>query len=237
MKFTERSGLMSLKHCDTPTLITGCARSGTSLIAGIIHACGARGGTLLGPNQWNERGMFENLYIRENLVKPYLKAIFADPKGQKPLPMASTCPPIQDWHEAFMDVLYEQGYEDSEPLFYKGAKMCLMWPVWHAAFPYARWVIVRRDDAGIIASCLRTPFMDAYKDAPGWQEWIDHHKECFDEMAVWGLGMFHIYSPAIVKGDLSGAREMIQWLGLEWDEERVVEFISPELWNGGKEEL
>lgn len=222
---------MSLKHCDSPILITGCARSGTSLIAGIIHACGARGGELLGPCSWNQKGMFENLYIRENMVKPYLTAIFADPKGQRPLPVASSVPIIQDWHEAFMDVMYEQGYSDEDQLFYKGAKMCLMWPVWHAAFPRARWIIVRRDDPGIIASCLRTPFMNAYNDAAGWQEWIDHHKECFEEMAAWGLDIAQIHSPSIVKGDLSGVEEMIQWLGLEWNESAVKEFVAPELWH------
>jgi len=81
--------------------------------------------------------MFENLYIRENLVKPYLEAICADPRGQRPLPVASTCPIVQDWHKMFMEVMRDHGYEDG-PIFYKGAKMCLMWPVWHTAFPKAK---------------------------------------------------------------------------------------------------
>lgn len=175
--------------------------------------------------------MFENRTVTDILVKPYLTAIYTDPKGQRPLPVASSVPIIQDWHELVMNIMYEQGYEDSDQLFYKGAKMCLMWPVWHAAFPRARWVIVRRDDAGIIQSCLRTIFMNAYNDAAGWQEWIDHHKECFDEMAAWGLDIAQIHSPSIVKGDLSGVEEMIQWLGLEWDEDAVKEFVAPELWH------
>lgn len=221
---------MSLKHCDTPTLITGCARSGTSLVAGIIHKCGAGGGELLGPNVWNQRGMFENLNVRENLVKPYLDAIYADPRGQRPLPVASSVPIIQDWHELFLNIMEEEGYTEG-PLFYKGAKMCLMWPVWHAAFPRAKWVIVRRDDAGIAASCLRTTFMNSYKDVSGWQEWIDHHKECFDEMYNEHLDIFEVWTPSIVQGDLSEVQDMIEWLELEWREDVVREFISPEIWH------
>ena len=220
---------MSKKHFETPILVTGCARSGTSLIAGIIHSCGAFGGTLLGPWEYNKKGQFENLYIRENMVKPYLNAIMADPRGQRPLPVAETVPVIIDWHEAFLNVMVEQGYTDG-PIFYKGAKMCLMWPVWHTAFPKAKWVVVRRDDKGIIASCLRAPFMTAYTDEEGWQYWVNHHKLCWDEMRDVELDIFEIWTPPLIDGDLSGAKEMIQWLGLEWDEEKVDEFVSPEIW-------
>jgi len=153
----------------------------------------------------------------------------ADPRGQRPLPVAESVPVIIDWHEAFMDVLMEQGYVDG-PIFYKGAKMCLMWPVWHTAFPHAKWILVRRDDEGIINSCLRTPFMTAYKDAEGWKEWIDHHKLCFGEMLDAGLDIFEISTPRLIDGDLSEAEEMIEWLGLTWDENKIGEFVSPELW-------
>ena len=163
------------------------------------------------------------------MVKPYLTAIMADPRGQRPLPVAESVPVIIDWHEFFLEVMVEQGYVDG-PIFYKGAKMCLMWPVWSTAFPKAKWIIVRRDDKGIIASCLRTPFMTAYTDEEGWQYWINHHKLCWDEMQNAELGIFEIWTPPLIDGDLSGAKEMIQWLGLEWDEEKVDEFVSPEIW-------
>jgi len=220
---------MSKKHFESPILVTGCARSGTSLVAGIIHLCGAFGGNLLGPWEYNKKGQFENLYIRENMVKPYLNAIMADPRGQRPLPVAESVPVIIDWHEYFLEVMVEQGYIDG-PIFYKGAKMCLMWPVWSTAFPKAKWIIVRRDDKGIIASCLRAPFMTAYTDEEGWQYWVNHHKLCWNEMRDAELDIFEIWTPPLIDGDLSGAKEMIQWLGLEWDEEKIDEFVSPELW-------
>ena len=41
-----------------PILITGCARSGTSMVAGIINMSGAFGGVMAGPNKNNQKGNF-----------------------------------------------------------------------------------------------------------------------------------------------------------------------------------
>ena len=43
-----------------PIIITGCARSGTSMIAGIIHLCGAWKGNTSGPNKYNKKGNYNN---------------------------------------------------------------------------------------------------------------------------------------------------------------------------------
>ena len=222
---------MLKKPFDSPIIITGCARSGTSVVAGIIHASGAFGGEMFGPTTWNPRGMFENKYIREQMVKPYLSAIYADPKGQRPLPIAETVPIIQDWNLVFRERLEMEGYEGGQ-IFYKGAKACLMWPVWAAAFPQARWVIVRRKTPEIVESCLRTPFMNAYDKVDGWEGWVAHHIRCFAEMRLAPMDIFEIWPGDFIKGDLSEVKNMIQWLGLDWDEDRVVEMISPELWHG-----
>ena len=76
---------MILAHVPDPIIITGCARSGTSLIAGTMHLCGAWVGNVTGPTSWNRKGQFENEFIRDRLVKPYLKSINMDPMGQDPL--------------------------------------------------------------------------------------------------------------------------------------------------------
>ena len=79
---------------DKSILITGCARSGTSMIAGIINMCGAFAGDTSGPNRYNQKGMYENAKIRNSIVKPYLREIGMDPKGQFPLPNVKTIPDI-----------------------------------------------------------------------------------------------------------------------------------------------
>ena len=77
---------MRKDHTDRPVIIVGCARSGTSLVAGVINICGAWKGDTVGPSKHNAKGMFENHALRENIIKPLLFSIGADRKGQFPLP-------------------------------------------------------------------------------------------------------------------------------------------------------
>ena len=66
-----------------PILITGAARSGTSMVAGIVHRCGAKGGAVLGPTPYNRRGQYENRRVTDTVVKPYLLMQGLDPLGAK----------------------------------------------------------------------------------------------------------------------------------------------------------
>lgn len=230
------------EHHNRPILITGCARSGTSLTAGILNTCGAFGGELTGPTRWNKRGQFENIYIRQEVTKPYLAHLGVDPLGQWPLPdvpmiirqLVADAPGIR---ERMLNALRAQGYgtEDPRRWFYKGAKMCLIWPLYHVAFPAADWVIVRREEEEIVASCLKTGFMRAFDTAEGWKKWVAVHQTRFQEMKDAGLNVTEIWPRRIIGGDFSEIKPLVERLGLKWDKSRVVGFISPALWSGGTE--
>jgi Uncharacterized protein conserved in bacteria len=213
----------------SPILITGCARSGTSLIAGVINISGAYGGRLLGPNPANAKGMFENSRIREGVEKMYLRSIGCDPKGQKPLPDTSNLPIPSDWRKRVNQIMLDEGYKDG-PWFYKGAKMCLNWPVWHYAYPNAKWVIVRRRSADIAKSCLNTSFMNAYSTHQEWIGWVNHHEKCFVEMIQAGLNVKMVWPERLVHGNYEQLYELIDWLGLTWKSQEVINFIDPKLW-------
>lgn len=221
-----------------PILITGCARSGTSMTAGIINVSGAWGGKLSGPTRFNKKGMFENKEIRQDLVKPYLRSINADPMGQDPLPDIESCKlisvrAINNWRIRIIDILRSQGYPGNNQIwFYKGAKMCLFWPIWARAFPDARWVIVRRKTGDIVNSCLRTTFMRAYKKASGWYYWVDQHKERFIEMHQAGLNIREVWPQKMIGNDFSEIEDVVKSLGLNWDYDKAIEFVEPALWSG-----
>lgn len=223
---------------DRPVFITGCARSGTSLTAGIINLCGAWGGELTGATRYNKRGQFENVFIRQQITKPYLARLGVDPMGQWPLPdLPAMIPRLTadaPWlRQQMLDVLAAQGYPGGR-WFYKGAKMCLLWPLYAVAFPDAEWVVVRRDDEEIVRSCLRTGFMRAFDAAEGWHQWVQVHHRRFGEMRAVGLKINEIWPVKIVHGDFSEIRALIQQLGLNWNKPRVVDFVSPALWSGAK---
>ena len=221
-----------------PVLVTGCARSGTSMIAGIVSLGGAFGGKLSGPTRYNQKGMFENNEIRNYLVKKWLRGENYDTMGQRPLPETSRCKEVapkmaESWRANVELIMLKQGYL-SGPWFYKGAKACLMWPIWAAAFPEAKWLIVRRNDEEIAQSCLRTGFMRAHRDLKGWLWWVGEHKERFGEMAEAGLMIREVWAEKIVRGELKEIREAVDWLGLEWNEKAVIDFVAPGLWGQGK---
>jgi hypothetical protein len=222
-----------------PIFITGCARSGTSLTAGIIQRCGAWGGNVQGASRNNAKGQYENLDIRQHVVKMILRNMNVDPLGQNPLPKIENV-----WRminesdklkKMIIGIITRQGYNGNDIWYFKGAKICLMWPLWHAAFPEAKWVIVRREDYDICSSCLRTPFMKAFNRRGGWQFWIDEHKKRFEEMSEFGLDLFEYWPFKAVEGNFEQTKEMIDFLGLTYNEKEIKEFVTPDLWHFNEE--
>jgi hypothetical protein len=210
------------------------------MVAGVIHLRGAFGGEMSGPTPNNAKGMFENSKIRNQIVKPFFRDLGVDALGQYPLPDINKMLIPSDWAQRVEDVMMEQGYEGG-PWMYKGAKMCLHWPVWNYAFPNAKWIIVRRRPGDIVNSCLRTGFMNAFNsdtkcrevgavDArEGWMWWIKQHEDRFREMQNAGLNCKVVWPNRMVEGDYRQMKETLEWCGLEWGPE-VTEFIEPKLW-------
>lgn len=211
------------------------------MVAGIINICGAFGGDMSGPNKNNAKGMFENAQIRNSIVKPFYQSIGVDKLGQYPLPSVENMNIPTNWKSRVEAVMQREGYVDG-PWFYKGAKACQHWPIWDYAFPEAKWVIVRRRTGDIINSCQRTGFMRAFSKShvqkavkvnnshDGWLWWVHQHEDRFREMRAAGLDNQIIWPDRMVDGDFSQVQEMIEWLGLEWKEQEVKDFISPKLW-------
>ncbi len=214
----------------SPILITGAARSGTSMVAGVIDISGAFGGDMSGPNRNNQKGMFENSRIRNEIVKPHLRELGYDPKGQYPLPETEKLSIPVNWRKRVENIMIAQGYKEG-PWFYKGAKMCLTWPIWHHAFPDAKWIIVRRRTADIVNSCMRTGFMNAFKDKDGWLWWVHEHEQRFREMIEAGLNVKIVWPEKMLYGNYHEMQETIEWLGLDWKGQKVYNFIEPKLWH------
>ena len=222
-----------MNDINKPILITGCARSGTSLTAGLIYTAGAWGGELSGPNRFNPKGMFENQKIRNQLVKPFLTSIDADPMGQHPLPDLDQITFTEEyagkWRNWITRTWKKQGYNDG-PVFYKGAKICLIWPLWAKAFPESKWVVVRRETEDIVNSCLRTSFMRAHQKRSGWLKWVAEHEKRFEEMADAKLNIREVWPQRLIAGDFTEIQQVINWLDLDFDLDASRSFVDPKLW-------
>lgn len=223
-----------------PILVTAPARSRTSMTAELIHNAGAFGGdVLLSRGYANPRGFFENLEIRQKIAKPMLAHLKCDPKGQKPLPNDEQIEAMKmdrvlatRLRSRVLGVMREQGFLHG-PWYYKGAKMLLVWPAWHRAFPDAKWVYVWRSDEGIINSCLRTHFMQAYKDAAGWKGWIEHHKKRLGGLMASGADVHVFDGDLATSGDFEEVRKMLDFCGLPYSRSKADEIIIRGK-NGGK---
>jgi len=167
-----------------------------------------------------------------------------DKLGQYPLPNTHTLPIPNQWADKVKNVLKYEGYVDGQWM-YKGAKSCLIWPVWNHAFPDAKWIIVRRKTNDIVNSCMRTGFMQAYSrdyvrrkinvstEQEGWNWWVAQHKQRFVEMIEAGMNVKQVWPERMINGDYSQIQEMIEWLGLEWNSQ-IYDFIEPKLWKAKK---
>ena len=200
--------------------ITGCARSGTSLTTKILQAHGLYLGH---PRQIND--LYEHVEIRQTILKPMLAAVGADPLGQGPLPDMTKFRPdggLRDRVLRHFNCLDDYGYKD--------AKLTLTWPMWHAAFPEAKWIIVRRETDAIVDSCLRTHFMRRYlDDRRAWTRWVDYHLDQFTEMKKAGLDIHETW-PATFISKPAMFWQTAEFSRLEFHLDRVRDAIDTKLW-------
>lgn len=229
-------------YTDSPIIIVGAARSGTSMVAGSFHLSGAWKGETGLPNKNNAKGMFENLPLRQEVLKPLLHAMGADKRGQYPLPNTEDVIIPVDIRETIITNIKKQGWTPDKPWMWKCAKMSLIWPVWNYAFPNSKWIIVRRKTPDIINSCMRTGFMNAYarkdiqkevgvgNEYEGWLWWVRQHEQKFIEIVNAGINAKIVWPERMVNADYTQIKDAIEWAGLEWNSQIVTEFIEPKLW-------
>jgi hypothetical protein len=226
----------------SPILVTGAARSGSGMIAGTFVKCGAFGGVMA-----NKRGMYENDHIRDKIVKPYLRKVGVDVEGQYPLLDSNSLLIPRYWQACVEGVFLEQKFAFQKPWMYKDSRIALMWPIWHYAFPNAKWVLVRRRTGDIIESCTKTAYMKAFKnetirqkigvetEEAGWLWWVHEFEKRFIEMIEAGVNVKVIWPERMVHGDYQQLFETLDWLGLKWTPE-IFNFIDPLLWTSRKKE-
>ena len=233
---------MRKDYTDKPILVTGAARSGTSMVAACIHLCGAWKGNTVGPSRHNQKGMFENHAIRQGIIKPILREMNVDPLGQYPLPETEQTIIPQNFKDDILDTIKYQGWKENLPWMYKCVKLSLIWPVWRYAFPHSKWIIVRRKEEDIVYSCMHTGFMRAFArtetlkevncktEEEGWNWWVEFYKKKFVEIINNGINAKVVWPEKMVYGDYSEIKDAIEWLGLEWNGTAVMDFIEPKLW-------
>lgn len=226
-------------------LVTGVPRSGTSMVAGVLQICGGSFGVT--------DKMYANCRIQNKILKPMLHRAGVCMEGQYPFPKD-----MQDVMKQ-ADPRFKQLVEDiiwqecpGTPII-KNSRLLLTLMVWDLSYPDAKWVIVRRHDEDIINSCLKTSYMNVWDNldilyqagcktpAEGWKMWVNRYLELIQELKDNGVSYKEVYPDKIVDGDFTELQDVVNWLGLKWQEQQAKEFIIPQLWksikNQNKEQL
>lgn len=215
-----------------PIFVLGVPRSGTSMIAGALHRCGAWVGKTVAGGPSNPEGFYENVAIRETILKPQLHAQQGDPLGVRTLPDLATLTPTPTLRERVLANLVDEGFCDETTWLYKDCKLSLVWPLWQAVFPHARWVIVRRPTDDIVRSCLRTPFMNQHSHDPAfWRSWVSDYDQRLEALKHAGVWWREIDSHAVVNDGLAPLQTLTDALGLHWKPIAVGDFVRPRHWH------
>lgn len=209
-------------------LVTGPARSGTSLVTGLLATMGFFTGHTVPAHQANPRGFFENAVIREKIVKPAIAACGADPRCQGKLPPRDLS--IPRLRERVWRTFADQGWDGYAPCVLKCIKGLLFWPCWAEAFPQATWVHCQRPDEAVIASCQRTSFMDGRRGPTAWREWLAAFRSAAADLTR-AAYVIPIDVDALVSGDAQALPALCRVYGRDWNHKAERQFILPEAWH------
>ena len=68
--------------------------------------------------------------------------------------------------------------------------------------------------------------INAKDEADGWLWWVHEHEKLFSDMSEAGIQFKEVWPERMAAGDFEQIKELIAWLGLEWNE-KVVELVQP----------
>lgn len=217
---------------NVPIFITGCGRSGASMIAGLFNICGAFIG-----NVGEKNGHYENQSIISRLVNPYMLEMRYNLNHQFPLPDSKHMLIPSDWRERVLSLMKLDGYV-SGPWIVKGAFLTTLWPIWRYAFPEAKWVFIRRRTGDVINSYTKTNYMTTFKrpeniaavggktEHDGWAWLIKQYEARFIDIIDSGANYQIVWPERMAYHDYIQIRETIDWLGLSWSG-AAFNFIDP----------
>ena len=221
-----------MANFETPIFILGLPRSGTSMIAGLLEAFGLwLGETVPGRDLSNPKGFFENAPIRDVFLKQILVELGCDPLGVRGYPALGSLPDIPIFKDKMREALYAQGYDESRPWGFKDPKLTLLWPIWHRAFPDARWIIVSRPRKMVISSCLKTHFLRQHSTSPRfWRQFCKDYDDRLNALRKASHRVWEVDSHRVVQGDLVELESVTGAVGLAFDRQAVLDFVDVTYW-------
>lgn len=161
-----------------PILIVSPPRSGSSLLSYILSKEGLQCGLTKEGDEYNPNGYFENLQIRELVIKQ-LEQNDTNKLGKKyqPVNLDFTMQQAETFRNNVITCMKSQNVDISSPWMFKDPKIALVWKLFAKAFPNAKFILLYRNEKDILHSYERTKFMDAYTNMVDWQKYLGNFKD------------------------------------------------------------
>jgi hypothetical protein len=216
---------MKSNNLHRPIFITGVERSGASFISKILNLSGAYIG--------KRNKMFESIELNK-----VISIILNNTKKPLILPETAKLQTFSNFEQTILSKVRKCEKTHLKWLC-KNTNLSLLWPLFHEAFPEAQWIIVRRKTPYLINSCIKTGYMRLMKEEKtlhdlglskeedGWKWLIHQYEHRWEDMMKAGLDVKEIWPDRFEKGDFSKIKEIVEWAGLEWKEEKVKQAIQP----------
>lgn len=222
---------IKIRDIEQLLLVATCPRSGSSMFCNIMESFGAFGGDTMGVVPANEKGIFENQGLNVLAMKPIFESLgIRNPTGLLTVHKLGGAPKELFKHFA-EDITYglnRQGYKGGVA-YYKSGIYTFLFDRINEIFPNAIWVLPCRDKDGIFKSTQRIRPMQPQQSI---LDDIDAYMEMYDHIdKVGGDRVFRVDSDAIVQGDYSTLKPVVEHLGLVWDEAAVKKIVDKKAWN------
>lgn len=204
---------------EDPILIIGAPRSGTSLTAGIIEACGAFGGASRFADSSNPKGYFENDRLLTFFNDIVMENAWLFLHAEDDL----TCD-VSEIRRRVEEMLQSDGYAGG-PWYFKYPNALNHFNVLKTMatiFPNAKWVVPRRRDEDIMASARKYFREHAHNPIGGLLKNLSQIKRA-------APNCIEIWPFEILAQGAEGFKSTIEELGLTWNEEAVKAFADPSL--------
>lgn len=161
-----------------PILIASAPRCGSSLLSYILSSEGVQCGETKQGDVFNPNGYFENLQIRELVIRHLHKNdVHKLGKRYQPVNLEFTKEDVDAFRSNVIASMKSQGVDVTKPWLFKDPKIALVWKLFAQAFPNAKWILLYRRVNDILDSYKRTKFMDAYTDTDEWLAYLDKFHE------------------------------------------------------------
>lgn len=207
---------------DRPVFVLGLPRSATSMTTRCLYQNGLWLGDTIAGNVENPQGYYESRNLRENLVKPTLRALGVDPLGVRSFPAWDVLPPFPDLRDRMLNAIAGEGYDNAGPWGFKDPKLTLIWPLLDRAFPNAVWVIVNRDRDKVLSSLCRTSFMARHSSSPEyWKPFCSAYDHRLALLRDSGAEVYEVDSDALSDGEIAQLRPILKAVGLKFDAKKT----------------